>query len=752
MPKDIFFNTAAEVTVENLKKTEVLKFPKRFNYDIALDLPVTVRPGGEITLSGPTFSREPYDIMLEYEYFNDSSSTPEDNVKYEKIGGVYTLPSTTKKTFLKDNINDTTKVLFDVIFEEKYGSQSTYGAILKKGETFMGKDANSANNTHLYHVKAINSELVFQNFYVDEFNTLKLTYKNKGPTNIVLNKPITMEAIVPHDHSRFKYNQLLKVFGNKFLVCSSMFCRNTSPNSPTIDINNEIVVHTLDNDVITSSESISNVNTFKCITNNSVGSSGLSSVITWTQPTAQSYMNYGSMGACVNSSDTDEYFIAFMTYNNKVIMYDSSQGGWENKTGGAITTQPTGLSSADCTFTFPHTVNIQEGAGNISRLRNPMAIKHFSSTGKVHGLVAGFKKNDYLPRIFLSTDNLETFTTIFDNTSLSQLNITPNSLISEAVNPEVNTKIIDENTFYVQTSVFGDYNSEYIFTLNMFLKTTDQGTTWTDIMESHPEYRTAASHTSYISEDGNDIYVVAFYTDPEDFQYDNTTYLTQQQTGTIYTGGNTGGSTNVPPYIYPKDDNIDKYILFNYSNDGGSTWKYSSGNWRNILISGTPMFSLFVTGYQANHNGTLGDNTSFIFHDKKTNNIIVGIPGANTNFGFIYTSSSDNGLTWDKYVPGGSIDVTYDIEDNDYNIGYGNANIEFPVSPSDYNDDYLILTGNMLSRTDKGDQNNQYTSHELSFIKTLNKPIDTSKIPRSCIFMTKTLDTINIDHVEGYHV
>lgn len=757
MPKDIFYPVTSEVTVENLKETDVLKIPKRFNSDLSLNLPVTIKPGEEITFDGPTFNKKPYDVMLEYEYFFDTTSTPEGTVQNERIGSVYTVPSVSKKPFLKDNIKDTTRVLFRLSFEEKYGAQRAYGATINEGEAHMGKDNNSSTATHLYHVNAVNSDLVFENFYVDNSNTLKLTYKNRGTTDIVLNKPITMEAIVPPDHSRIEYNQIVKVFGNKFLVCSSMFCRNTDSTGPTIDVNNEIVVHTLNNGVITSSESISNVNTFKCITNGSEGLLGLSNVITWTQPNTQSYMNFGSMAACVNSSNADEYFVAFTTYNNKVIMYDSSQGGWENKTGGNITEQPSGLSAADCAFTFPHTNELYTDLGNISRARKPMAIKHFLSTGNVHALVAGFKKYDYLPRVFLSTDNLKTFTTIFDESNLPQFNITPEPLIKEAINPAVDTKIINENTFYVQTCVFGKYKTdedEYTFPLNMFLKTTDQGTTWIDIMEDHPEYRTASSHTSYISEDGKDIYVVAFYARPENVEYKQSVlFLTQQQIGTIYTqGGNKGGSTNVPPYIYPTGDNITKYILFNYSNDGGSTWKYPSGNWPNILTgSRAPYFSLHVVGFQANHNGVLGNNTSFVYHDKKTNNIIVGIPGTNINYGYIYVSSYDNGLTWNKCVPEDYADITYNIETDNYNMGYRNANIELPISPSDYNDDHLILIGSMEGRDDKGDQNNMYTAHELSYLKTLGRTVDINKIPRSCIFMTKSLDNIVIDHVEGYH-
>jgi len=721
MPKDIFLPFANKILIEKKNiESEVLIFPEVFEQISNVNLPITIKSGQELILTGPTLRKKPYDIYLKYNYFFDTSKTPVERLVNYQFGKMSRTGETQDKIFIKDFVKNVTLHCFENSQEDKFAGNRSSGDIVPAGEPLIGLYKNAAGVNHLFHNYSNGSDIVFEDFYVDESNTVKFKYKNRGSTNIVLNRPLTFESIVPVNYSKINNNQIVRAFGNKFLVASKMYCRNTDTTGVTIDSTDEIIVHTLNDDsVITNSVSVSNTD-----------------VIDWTQPSTQSYMNYGSLSACVNSTNPDEYFIAFTTYNNKVIMYDSQVNGWENKTGGNITTSPDGLSPSDYMFTYPHTsLNLDSGV-NVSRSNKPLSIKHFSN---VHGLISGFVLNQYTPRIALSTDNLETFTTIFDDTNLLSLGITPSGSTADEkrqMNPDILTKIIDENTFYVQTGVFGDTGS-YQFSINLFLKTVDKGVTWTDIMSSHLEYRSAATVNSFISENGNDIYVLAFYKNP--------TLVGVGDFNTSFTAVSTYPANQ---YSDVSDNGI---IIFNYSNDGGNTWKYPSGSWKRIVPSGvTPQLSYYTIGSTAQHNGFLGGTTSIIFHDTNNDDIIVGLSLSNFNSGGrAFLVSGDNGETWNSYIPNNQTDITAYY---DYNIRFPNSTVDFPISPTDYTDKHIITVGRIDSRPDKGDQNTIYNSYELGFLRNLGKDVDLTRVPRSEITITKNLKNISIDNFFGYYI
>ena len=743
MPKDIFLPTTTNVRVESVsQQRDVLNFPKKFEKsDIALDLPVTIPPGGTLVLDGPKLDKKPYDLDLVYTYFNDTSTTDVSNVSTHSIGIFKHQTELQEKRFYKDVHKQTTTRLFNVSEEEKKGS----------GDPLLGRHVNQTSATHLFHGSAIGSDLAFKDFDVDLENNLKLTYENIGTTPIVLNKPISMEPLIPpQEFFKTEYNQIVKCFGNKVLVCSKRFgLSNVGSSNPYIDDFDEIHVHTVTNGQITSSENISNVTTFRC-TDGSTGFAGLSNVITWSNPTNEEFLNYGTFAACENIVDTDEYFVAFTTFNNKVIFYDSKTG-WENKTGTSISDTPVGLSPIDYNFTYRRAdLNVNSG-NNTSEFKRPMSIKHFQSTGNVHALVCGASSNS-CPNIAKSTDNLETFVSIFNEANLAAFNITPygsGTNEKSRYDTQTDTKIINENTFYVETGLLGKYDdstTNYTFPLKLFLKTTDGGSSWVDIMEDHLEYRTCGTSTSFISEDGQDIYVAIFYHDP------STAYLDAGLKNKIQT------TETFPSNVYSTTDRI---ILFNYSTDGGASWRYTSGNWKNIdyqtkLSSVTNDENIWSTDYTSSFSRARG-NMPFIFRNKNTGHIIMSyVWGSQSEWA--YLSSTDNGNTWNYYLPGTSTIPTIRIVpvSNRPLLRFEAQFSTEPVAPYDYTDEHVVHIGNHQPSsppkpTDPGDPNTVYNSHDLLFTIDHGASLDVNRIPRSMIVMSKLLDNIIIDKVSGYH-
>lgn len=723
MPKDIFLSLTSEVTVQNRRpENEILKFPKKFKSNITLDLPVTIQPGGTLVLTGPQLDKKPYDIDLVYSYFKDNSATEASNIFTHSIGMFSHQTEVTQKRFNRDVIKQKTTRLFNVPDEEKKGS----------GDPLLGRFVNNAGATHLFHTAAVGSDLVFKDFDVDLENNLKLTYENIGTTPIVLHKPLTMEPLIPTAFPRTVGNQIARCFGNKVLVTGHKFGRHLA-NPPTFEDNDEMLVHTITNGQITSTVNISDP-----------------SVITWgPQPSSDSYLNFGCVSGCVNALDANEFFVAFTTYNNKVLLYDSRNGGtWEDKTGGSITTQPPGLSVSDFRFTYPHDSGSRVSAlGGLCRTGRPMDMKHISSTGTVHAVVCGFADTLYEPRIALSVDNLETFTTIFDNTTLATLNITPFDYNSRKnkINTEIYTKMIDENTFFVKTSVFGEYNSgEYQFPLNLLLKTTDAGSTWTDIMEDHLEYRTAGNTTMFISENGMDIYVMIFYTNPTEIADDSEVTLS----------GDTPPLLTIPSDVYNLDPDT-RVIKMNYSNDGGATWAYPSGSWIDIPVAGiTSAFIAsdnWIIGKENFSGASQGGPSPFIFREKTTNAIIVGFVIANYNGGYAYYTSNDNGNTWKPYTVYSQNDIAGQLLDG-YQHGSRNAFTEYFLSPHDYTDEHLVSVGSLeATPPDVGDPNTVYKTQEAAFLKQTTINLDNTRYHRSGMVITHINDSVLIDKVEGHY-
>lgn len=749
MPKDIIFPPLSEVVTDvKNNSVSVLKFPKSFESVVYLDLPVVINSKLDIVLDGPKLDKKPYDVDLDYVYFNDLSTTSNSNYTF---GNYVKTSFTSEKIINYDATRNIKSRKFvseeEEIYENNIISRGT--EVVPKDEPLVGQFVNLSNVMHLFHNNVLGSNLIFEDFTVDFDNVIKMKYKNYGSNKLVLHKPISMEPLIPpQDFFKTEYNQIVKCFGNKVLVCSKRFgLSNDGSSNPYIDDFDEIHVHTVTNGQITSSENISNVATFRC-TDGSTGFAGLSNVITWSNPIGSEFLNYGTFAACENIVDADEYFVAFTTYNNKVIFYDSKTG-WENKTGTSIVDTPDGLSPGDFSFTYRRdTLNINSG-NNISEFKRPMSIKHFQSTGNVHALVCGASSNS-CPTIAKSTDNLETFVHIFNEGNLSAFNITPygsNNNEKSRYDTQTDTKIINENTFYVETGLLGKYDdgaTDYTFPLKLFLKTTDGGSSWVDIMEDHLEYRTCGTSTSFISEDGQDIYVAIFYHDPSSAYVEATLKNKIQTTETF------------PSNMYPST--TDRIILFNYSTDGGASWRYTSGNWKAIdyqtLSSVDINENIWSTDYTSFSSRSRG-NMPFIFRNKNTGHIIMSyVWGSQSEWA--YLSSTDNGNTWNYYLPGTSVNPTIKIPVSSRPLLRFEAESSTrPVAPYDYTDEHVVHIGNHKppsppKPTDPGDPNTVYNSHELLFTIDYDETnLDLNRLPRSMIVMSKLIDSVPVDVVKG---
>jgi hypothetical protein len=258
-------------------------------------------------------------------------------------------------------------------------------------------------------------------------------------------------------------------------------------------------------------------------------------------------------------------------------------------------------------------------------------------------------------------------------------------------------------------------------------------------MEDHLEYRTCGTSTSFISEDGQDIYVAIFYHDPSN------AYI-EASLKTKITG---------PSNKYPAT--TDRIILFNYSTDGGASWRYTSGNWKNIdyqttLSSVTNNENIWSTDYTGTSSRARG-NMPFIFRNKNTGHIIMSYVWSSQP-DWAYLSSTDNGNTWNYYLPGTSTNPTIKIvpASNRPLLRFDADTSTRPVAPYDYTDEHVVHIGNHLAGgpADPGDPNTVYNRHDLLFTLDYDETnFDLNRVPRSMIVMSKLLDSVPVDIVRG---
>ena len=580
---------------------------------------------------------------------------------------------------------------------------------------------------------AFGKKIVLKDYTV-EGNTLKVNFFNEESTPVILDKFTTTEPrtttnklIFPQNTSNDLLNQGICAFGDKIMIYGDAFIKRNVGNWVTDTLNNSNIYiinsnyNSLENNTGTEKIIMSPEHAYV-----TVDQGNMASNITYMvgdESINTSRYNFGA-GACVKHNDSNEYFAAFMVGHQKdsdmrFLLYDSETEQWELKNSTSFTNSNVSIytSASDNVF--------QRHNG-----KKPMDIKHFASTGNVHAMVSVFT-GKYEPKIIYSDSNLETWTTLFSVSDLSTANpnITTPTISTvgteyQLIDKSLVSKIIDENTMF---SEFCSYISNPRRQFRVLIKTVDEGATWTDVHQTNPEYTHAQTVTNYISDDGQDIYSMIFYT------------------GVKYSN---------------------KYnILFNYSNDGGTTWAYPSDGWKIIDSINDESSSNFTKNNAFKFQATVQrfKHQCAIYHNIKTNEIIVVHPGlGNGNENVEIKISRDNGQTWvNPYSP-----AIEDFESHP-NYAYGatsggvlsyitNSTLAPPnmFSGNDLFAAFNIYTGGQ----DISNISSAFSVHDWIFESTsygyTSIPIeyeDSRKLTSSLV-VTHTNESAKITRLKGYYV
>jgi hypothetical protein len=211
----------------------------------------------------------------------------------------------------------------------------------------------------------------------------------------------------------------------------------------------------------------------------------------------------------------------------------------------------------------------------------------------------------------------------------------------------------------------------------------------------------------------------------------------------------------IPSDVYNLNPDT-RVIKINYSKDGGVTWACPSGAWKDFPLPENPAVIYFTNwqiGVDNVHNATLGGTGPFIFYDKTTNAIILGFIVSNFSGGYAYFTSNDNGNTWKPYNLYTPLDIAGELRSG-YQHGSKNATKEYFLSPHDYTDEHLVSVGSLeTTPPDVGDPNIVYSSQEAAFLKKVGyKFTSQERFPRSGMVITRLIDNVIIDRVEGNYI
>jgi hypothetical protein len=281
--------------------------------------------------------------------------------------------------------------------------------------------------------------------------------------------------------------------------------------------------------------------------------------------------------------------------------------------------------------------------------------------------------------------------------------------------------------------------------VQMLIKTTDGGSSWTDVHQSNPEYAQSPSVCNYISDNGQDIYTMIFYG----------------------SGPEVGGHAPSQNDYYPNDGFIFK-ILFNYSKDGGTTWAYPSGSWK--LIDGTNVENGFVQNTQLSFESSNNNyyeqrrkNYISIYYNKETNEIIVGYIVLEGQEYVQFKISRDNGNTWENpHSP-----FIENLESTPYTIlgKTSSPNIVpflgenySPINFSASNDLFCAFYVYNSYSNDDPVATNPFSVHDYVFESTsygytgLLPDYESTRNNDSSLFITHTNNSAKISKIKGYYV
>ena len=616
MPKNIFFPPHIrdfECEKISFKNTQEI-LPTSFEKYFSVNFPYTIQPNSEFSFT-VELNKIPSEILITNAFrFGEDLENNTTFDFYNLKMGKFTI-STFQDNCVYFTTDDSKRT--KIYYYTPSGESGNYIESVSSGQDIL-KYVIDSGAGHIFHKDAINKKISLKNYTVED-DILKITFFNEETTPIVLNKFTTLEPKNTVSNNDFNSTDFLKSclipIGNKVFITGDSFA--TKESSSWVFDSVYFITNTSGNTldpktIIAKSENIDTASLF--------GSAQES------QPLVNVFTK--GVSACLNSSN-DGYFVAFMVSHSiddkmRFILYDSQTDQWtlkndssylNNNTTGIYTSH---LSDLDTAYIG----------------RKPMDMVYSPTSGNVHVMATVFS-NTYEPNIIYSDTNMETWTTIFDASNLPS----PISAIgTEATQiPKLLTsKMINEDEMF---SSFCSYTSTPRNQTQFLFHTTDRGQNWTDVHSSNPEYSLSRNVSNFISDDGQRIYSMVYYS------------------GSLYPDGN------------------EFKILFNYSVDGGTTWTYPSGSWKIVtsvnFISSTNADS-FIYSFTKGNNiiNQRHSNLCGIYHDNTTNEIMVITAeiGLDSQTRFNIFISRDNGITWESQYPGLDNSFTPSTIGNKYNV------------------------------------------------------------------------------------
>ena len=444
----------------------------------------------------------------------------------------------------------------------------------------------------------------------------------------------------------------------------------------------------------------------------------------WTKP---AYII--AIDATPKYNDSGEFFVAVITsVNDKLLLFDSETNQW---TASDIFSS-NGITLSNC---MDHYLESSDGDPDIANTivlsarrrntgesktdidfdilntfgKNTLAIK--DTENGLSLMITSYRGNSF-PIVYYSSDNLQTFTEFGPVTSVGEdypfsvpgqnlINpehewsspvYTPIGKFGNLKNLPTFSKIGDDNTIFagfcqyvgditVQTTPPTTPSSGGV--INFFMKSEDDGANWTDILLDHYEYTIGMATERFISDNSQTICVIV------DF---NLSLQTHPGLGTFNFYNN--------PANYGLDGYENGSLLFNMSEDGGSTWKYPPGSWQTVINTSTDNASVF-SNYSRNTSDT---KTMFVDYNKDLNLLTIGAlvkTGAPGNFEFVITQSLDEGNTWTSILPYPNPSKKFDTlnKGNDFHVARQYVSGYYPTLTNTTDNVSLLMSTRLKSIT-----------------------------------------------------
>ena len=677
-----------------------LKAPIEFDLGTqSLEYPYVWNPGATLSFTY-TLDEVPEELFIDEVYRYGDNTEPSSAPFSSLSAGRGSIPLTGKNLAMITNNSQYRLFNEDPTDELSEGTSISreYGEKIQPGEVLYGHS--NTVTSHILHQDAVGKKIVLIGYTLDGKN-VTVTYKSEETSPFTLRPFMTLEPFPiintgplfnRHDHLA------VSVSGNKIYMCGVRF-GNYGSSARQLNIYDK--------------------DTYECETLD-VQSAVIDPLLSDSsdEPYVRGFSVDGDYLALVCEGSEPNY---------DVLLYKISTNEWSNRNNSIVAANH----------------YISESSTTLGK--KPLDIKYLESTDKVCGMFTCFEGN-FKPKIIYSNDNLETWTTIFDESKLtSSVNTNIYGPIqntipaAQCISKSTLSKIIDEDTMF---SEFCSYTTNNLFinpapmvygyNAQFLLKTTDRGTTWTDVMKDHPEYAFSGTVRNHISDDGQKIYSMIFFTEKS---------------------GITG--LTIPTFPY-----VNGSVLFNSSSDGGSTWTYPTGGW-SVIGSGAasdyPAITSAINTPRTVEEQHLTHKTMLYPH---TDDDIVAV-FRNTDGVMVHYISSDGGATW---ITGyGEIygnKVSDSVLQGDL-VGESIAQYEgagaISMEPFDANDTFGAYVGYHGTEYDV-DNTDKYSVSDFIFASMgggyggYGSNYSEDKIMDSYIYIPTTNTTSKISKLKGYYI